>query len=541
MQRLIGLLLAVALLAPVAGCVSRRAGGARGAEHTLTIANGMGDPNSLNIHFDPSAIGGYMAELTGAYFARYDQRGQPVPDLVSQIPTQRNGGISPDGRTITWHLRPGLKWSDGQPLTSADVAFTVGVLQNPATNEVQSREGWDSIERVSTPNATTAIFHLKSAYADYLPTFFGTEGDNPDILPKHILGSLPTINNAPFNSKPVGAGPFRVVEWDRGDRIVLEANPYYWRGEPKIKQVIWKIIPSQNTLALQMRSGEVDIWPMTPPPYIDTLKSVSSLNVKVQPNYRTTSIYFVTNRPLVADPRMRRAISMAIDRSRLVATTLHGYGFLYDGIVIPLADPKPGRVRIPYDPSAARAQLDAMGWKPGPDGIRVKQGQRLALQVDYPTGQSELDEEIELLRVELRNAGIDITSKRFAPNLFRAEVQAGGILYAGHFDFTFFAATLTTVADVTDVFGCKGLPPNGENSTRYCSKSFDDLTESLQRTYDPAKRASLFKKLESQFVSDDPATVLYVWLGGTAANKRVTGFDPPALTPFDDMMNVDSQ
>ncbi len=532
----------IALGSCIAGCSSSHSAFAgSGSPHTLTVANGMGDPNSLNIHFDPSAIGGYIAELTGAYFARYDRTGNPVPELVTVIPTQRNGGISKDGKTITWHLRHGLRWSDGAPLTSADVKFTVGILQNPETNEAQSREGWDLIQRVDTPDDTTAVFHLQRPYADYLPTFFGTAGDNPDILPQHLLGSLPTINNAPFNAQPVGAGPFRVVRWRRGDAIELEANPYYWRGEPKLKRVTWKIIPSQDTLALQLQAGEVDVWPLTPPTYIDRLKAAPSLTVNVKMNYRATSLYFVTNRPYVADARMRRAISMAIDRRALIDTTLHGYGFVYDGLVIPMASPKSGEQQIPYDPTSARAELDALGWKPGIDGIRTKNGQRLTLQVDYPLGQPELDNQIELIRIALRHVGIEIDSKKYAPNLFRAEVQAGGILYAGHFDFTMFPATLMTVADVIDVFGCKGVPPNGENSTRYCNTQFDGLADRLQQTYDPAARKVLFNQLRAKFIADDPATVLYTWLGGTTTSRRVTGFDPPVLTPFDDMMNVDTR
>ena len=485
-------------------------------------------------------MGGYIAELTAAYFARYDKDGKPVPELITVIPTQANGGISRDGKTIVWHLRSGVRWSDGAPFDADDVVFTVKAILNPANDEEQGTAGWDWIARMDEPDKHTVVFHLKAPYGSYLPLFFGTAADEPCILPKHILGSLPTINDAPFNRKPVGIGPFRVVAWKHGDAIELEANPYYWRGTPKLARITYKLLPSQETLMQQMQTGEVDLWPLMPPSYTARLQQVPNVHVLLEPNYRTTNLDFVlAHRPLVADVRVRQAVRYAIDRPKLIATVLHGLGYIHDGVTIPLDPPGANEPGIPFEPARARALLDSAGWHPGADGIRTRNGERLTLEAVFPVGAAELDETIEFVRAELRAVGIEVESKRYAPNIFRALLQNGGILYGGKYDFAVYPRTLEAVSDVNGLYGCKSIPPNGENATRYCNPQVDRSLSEVEASYDPATRRRLFAKVQNRIIADAPTIVLFVWKGGYAWNRRVTGFDPPLLTPFDDMMNVD--
>jgi peptide/nickel transport system substrate-binding protein len=286
------LVLSIALLA-FGSCSPGGSAGRDGRAHWLRIATGLGDPNSLNIHLDPSGTTGDVAELTQAYFVRYDRRAKPVPELITEIPTQANRGISPDGKTITWHLRRGVTWSDGVPFTGDDVVFTVNAINNPANNEEQGTAGWEEIASMDQPDAYTVRFHLKRPYGSYLPLYFGTAANEPCILPKHLLGSLPNINTAAYNAKPVGIGPFRITAWRRGDAIEMEANPNYWRGKPKLAGITFKLLPSQETLVTQMQTGEVDLWPLLPPSYAERLRGVASLTVRTEPNYRTTNLDFV--------------------------------------------------------------------------------------------------------------------------------------------------------------------------------------------------------------------------------------------------------
>jgi peptide/nickel transport system substrate-binding protein len=531
----IALVTAVALAACGGGSAGRQ-----GQEHWLRIATGQGDPNSLNIHFDTSAMTGYVSELTGAFLARYDKDGNPVPDLATVIPTQANGGISADGKSITWHLRHGVKWSDGAPFTGDDVVFSVNAIMNPKNNEEQGTAGWDMIAKMEQPDPYTVIFRLKQPYGSYLPLFFGTAANEPNILPKHILGNLPDINTAPFNAKPIGTGPFRVVAWKRGDSIELEANPYYWKGKPKLDHITYKLLPSMETLASQMQTGEVDIWPLMSPSYTVRMKAFGNLDVEVKPNFRTTNLDFqMQGRPMVGDVRVREAIRYALDRKHMIDTILHGYGFLHDGVVIPLGPLKENEPGLPFSDAKANALLTQAGWLPGADGIRTKGGQRLTLQLVYPVGTQELDQTVELIRAQLRAAGIEIETKRYAPNIFRALPSQGGILYNGKWDLAVYPRTLEAVSDVYGLYSCQTRPPHGLNANRYCNPKVDDLLRATEASYDKATRIKRFDEVQAQINTDIPTIILYVWKGGYAWNKAVSGFDPPILTPFDDMMNVD--
>ena len=240
-------------------------GSAAGAKNSFTIAHTLRigdvqDITTLNPHIGTATSLGNLSELTMAYLVRYDAHNRPVPELATQVPTQADGGVSKDGLTITWHIRKGVKWSDGQPFDADDVVWSTNAVNNPANNEV-GRDGWDLITKIDEPDKYTVIYHLKKPYSPFLPSFFGSAGANPCLLPKHLLAKLPNFNNADYNSKPVGIGPYRYVKWIRGDHIDLEANPYYWRGQPKIKKIVYRFIPDRNTLLTQLTTGEIDMWP----------------------------------------------------------------------------------------------------------------------------------------------------------------------------------------------------------------------------------------------------------------------------------------
>jgi peptide/nickel transport system substrate-binding protein len=522
-----------------AGCAEsahRRAG----QPHVLTIATGQGDPNSLNIHMDTSAVTGYVSELTGAFLARYDKDGRPIPDLATAIPSRENGGISRDGKTITWHLRHGVRWSDGAPFTGDDVVFSVHAIMNTKNDEEQGQAGFDLIDTMDQPDPYTVVMHLKRPYGSFLPLYFGTAANEPNILPKHVLGGLPDFNQAPYNSVPIGTGPFRVTAWRRGDAIEMERNPYYWKGVPKLERITFKLLPSFDTVATQLATGELDVWPLMSPSFTERMKGTENLHVEVVPNFRTTNVDFqMVGRPNVADVRVREAIRFAIDRAKMVATILHGYGFLHDGVVIPLGPLDEHQKTIPHDLEKAKALLASAGWLPGADGIRVRDGKRLTLQLVFPTGTKELDSTVEVLRSQLRDAGIEIDSKSYNPSVFRALPSAGGILYTSKWDIAVYPRTLEAVSDVTGMYSCQTRPPNGLNATRYCNPTVDRLLADTEAAYDEKLRVDRFARVQAQIDRDVPTILLYVWKGGAAWNNAVTGYHPPLLTPFDDMMNVD--
>ncbi len=184
--------------------------------------------------------------LLFTHLLRYDANGNAFPDLALAVPTTENGGISRDGKTITLHLRHGVTWSDGAPLTAADWLFTYHAVMNPRNN-VKSTYGWDDIASADAPNPYTIVIHLKKPDVAVLG-ILGMGGAAYPPLPAHLLAKLPDINHAAFNDDPISSGPFLLKQWIHGSSLEFVANPHYWRGAPKLRELIWKVIPDSNSM-----------------------------------------------------------------------------------------------------------------------------------------------------------------------------------------------------------------------------------------------------------------------------------------------------
>ena len=535
-------ILAAAACVALAACTKVTTGGAGGHNaftkpHYLRYADGGGDLASLNPVLNSETRLSYIAEMTMAYFARYDSNNRPIPELLTVIPTTANHGISADGKTITWHLRRGVRWSDGAPFNADDVVFSTNAVNNPANNVI-GRDGWNLIQKVDEPDKYTVVYHLRKPYAAYLPTFFGTAGANPCILPKHILGNLPNINQAPYNAKPVGIGPFRVVSWKRGDSVDLEPNPYYWRGKPKLARVTYKLVPDRNTLLTLMQTGEVDLWPQVPSGYINRTKALAGFDTIVIPSYYFAHLDLNFKNPILRDIRVREALRSAIDRKTLVDKTSFGYGILQETMISPANPVSDQQISmVPYDPQKAKALLDQAGWKVGPDGIRTKNGQRLSLRFASYTGAPDTDERIELLRQWWKAIGVEIQLQKYAPNVFFE--NPNGVIYGGKFDITIYSWGGDPIGELSNLYECNQAPPNGQNMMHYCNPKVDAAMEQFKRSYEESKRQQFVNFEQEQIVKDVPTIVLYVLKDGYAYNTDLTGFHPNQVTPFDDMLNVD--
>jgi peptide/nickel transport system substrate-binding protein len=506
--------------------------------HELRVAQ-LGDVSGLNPLLTTELAASWPDQLVLAYLLRYDHHNEVTPELATVVPTQANGGISADGKTITYHLRKGVKWSDGKPFTADDVIFSTNVINDPKTN-VQSRQGWDDVAKMDAPDPYTVVFHLKNVFSPFVGQTFTSGGNGPAIMPKHLLAHTANINTDPYNSLPVGIGPFKFVEWARADHIALVANPLYWRGKPKLQKIVFKIIPNRDTILAELQTGDVDLWPLAARAYFPRLQGVKGFRVLRQPSYGFGHLDFNNSHAVLSDPTVRRALLLAFDRRTALKKIAHGIGILQDSVVSPnneFYDPKIGFTEL--DVAKANAILDADGWSRGSDGVREKNGVRLNLELVTNVGSPDTDNLIELIRSDWKAIGVSIERKNYDPNLLFASLQTGGIIQSGKFDVAIFAWYPTATNDLSNTYGCAQVPPAGQNDLRWCNKRADAAMADFLVTFDKARQKRDQFILQEEMLRDTPQITQSIYEDLFAENTDLTGFHPNNVSFFDDFMNVD--
>jgi peptide/nickel transport system substrate-binding protein len=531
---------AVAILAGCSHSDGTTGGAAAGGNrftkpHELRVVL-LGDVSNLNELLATELQASWLNQLVMAWLVRYDRNNRPIPELATTVPTVENGGISGDGKTITYDLRRNVVWSDGKPFTADDVAFTVKLINDPKTNVI-SRLGWDDIVKVDEPNPHRIVFHLKSPFSPFVAQAFASGGGSPPILPKHLLFHTANINTDPYNALPVGIGPFKFVRWLRGDRIEMAANPAYWRGRPKLDRIVFKIIPNRDTILSELQTGDVDLWPIAPAAYLSRLQALPGHRVLRQPSFSFSHLDFNLSHAVLADPAVRRALFLALDRRALRAKVSHGVGVLQDAILSP---------RSPYydahlgftEKNVAKANvlLDGAGWKRGSDGIRAKNGRPLTIEVVSNTGSPDTDERVELIRQDWLAIGVSFTRRNYDPNLLLAN---NGIIFSGKFDVAFFAWFPPGTGDISQLYSCKQFPPRGQNDSRWCNPRAEAAMRDFLATNDFARRKRDNDTLQRELVRDVPTIVLAVNEDLYAENSDLVGFHPNNVSLFDDFMKVD--
>jgi len=544
MKRLIAAALGVAILA--GGCSKVAQTGGTGGEtnswtkpHVLTYTPDVGDISTLNTHLGQFANIQYIGQMTAAWLIKWDEHNNPYPELATAIPTKANGGVSADGLTITYHLRKGVKWSDGAPFSADDVVFSTNVVLNKANNEV-SRLGWNQIAKIDEPDKYTVVYHLSKPYSPFVETFFSTAGANPAILPKHLLAQYPNINNVPYNSKPVGIGPFYVDRWDRATQVVLKANPLYWRGRPKLDEVIYKIVPDRNTLLTLLQTHGVDLWPLVPGRYLASASAIPGYSIMRQPSYLWNLMNFNLLHPILQDVHVREAIRYAMNRALIRHKIGHDVGFLAEQ---PTTRTTPYYVKnvplVPFDIAKANAILDADGWVRGADGIRAKGGKPLLLSFYTNAGSQDTDNQIELLRQDWKKIGLAINVVHVEPALFFAPAEEGGVVYGSKWDLLFMAWQNEGIGDYSPLYSCAAFPPSGQNVPRWCSKTAEAAMQALYTHYDQAERNKDIAIFVKEFVQDVPVVVTSQREDIYCFNSDIKNYHPNGVTQFDNMMDVD--
>ena len=351
----------------------------------------------------------------------YDRQLELTPDLATDLPA-----VSADGLTVTVPLREGVRWHDGEPFTADDVVFTYRAFLDPAVATSLREELYASLASVDAVDERTVRFGLSRVDPAFLDKL--TLG----VVPEHVLAGQ-DLNTAPFNVAPVGTGPFIFDELRSGERMTLRANPDYYGGPVGISRVVFSFVPDENVRATRLRSGELDVDAVGLPPRVaDEVGKADGVTVDRIPG-ESTLLHLPLQNPLFADPAVRRAVSLAVDRQAIATGVFAGAG---RPTVSPIPDGHWADHDIPVperDVPAAAAALDAVGWIPGPAGVRRRGDQRLAFPLGDSAG-SAVSNNIGLavrnqlaeigMRVELEGLGFEAFSEQLGQGVPQINTQS---------------------------------------------------------------------------------------------------------------------
>ncbi|MDQ2679644.1 MAG: peptide ABC transporter substrate-binding protein [Candidatus Eremiobacteraeota bacterium] len=525
----------VATAAMLAGCAKVSTQGTDTGGHSWTQPGVLriavqSESKNLNPLLASNTTDQMITRLMFDLLVTADAAGHPVPDLAKVVPTLENGGISKDGLTVTYHLRDGVKWQDGVPLTSKDVKFSYQGMMNNANN-VTSRHGYDMVKSVDTPDALTVIFHLKHKFAPVVNTLFAESDSAITIVPQHILAKYPDINRVPFNTEPIGSGPFKLAEWVHGDHYTLVPNPNYFLGAPKLTKIIIKIIPNEDTTLNELRTHDID-W-MFEPSY-QTYRAVHDMKDILQ-RFNNVNGYegmqLNTSSPMLRDKRVRQAIAYAIDKKRLLDTQTFGQETLAtEDLPNWMWAFNPNVKVYPYSVQQSRALLAQAGYAPGTDGIMTRNGQRLSLLMVYNVSNATRRAMSVQIQEMLKLAGIDVQIKTFDAATLFAPAGEGGILQLGKFDLGLSGWFAGVDPDDSSNYVSTNIPPGGYNYTRYDSKAMDAAQTMALENYDQPTRKRAYAKIESLLAEDVPQIFFWWDRQAQAINPDFKGFDPNPVT-----------
>lgn len=486
------------------------------------------EPNMLNPLLSDMLATSEVARLIFNGLVTTNDKGEWMGDLAVQVPTIQNGGVSQDGLTVIYKLRQDVVWHDGVPLTAQDVVFTWQTIMNPK-NSVVTRDGYDKIASIETQDQYTVEIKFKEYYAPYL-TLFST------ILPKHILESV-DINKSQFNRAPIGTGAFKFKEWRIADAIIFEANPTYFRGKPNLSTFVYKIFPDPSIMLTQLKSGEIDIVSNVNFTQFDQVKAVSGYNTMISPNMIWEHLDFNLDNPLFQDIRIRKAIALGIDRQALISQTLRNVASPAFGDQSPLSWAyNPAIAAGGRDVTAARDLLIQAGWKQGPDGIFMKDGQKLSFSLVTTGGNKVRETVAEAIAGQLREVGIIMEVRLIDAPLFFSD-----ILKNRRFESAMYAWVAGLDPDNKNLWNSRKIPSRingyeGQNYPGWRNSEVDSLTEQGARAVDLDARKLVYFRIQEILLQESPIVPLYYRANIDAVKPTVVNYKPNP-TPAGNLWN----
>ena len=508
-------LLVVPLAAVLAAVLAT---GAAGPQRPSTVTIRLShDPDTLNPLLSGMAVSQEVSRPVLAGLLTVDDRLRFQPDLAVAVPTVRNGGVTRRGENlvVTYRLRKGVRWHDGRPFTSRDVAFTWRFALRPDARVID-RTGYDRILGVETPAPDLARVVFKGVYAPYIKLF-------RPVLPAHVLEREQNPNSSDFNMHPVGTGPYKVAHWRPGDRLRLDANDDYYGGRPKVDRLVFMVVPDDNAAFVRFKGGDLDVYQSVALSHIPLLRDLPGVVLPPPPELLYEPIARNPSRPPLSDLAVRRAVALAIDKDEISRTA-------YGGAYPPAWSDQPplswahdpalgGRT----DPTRARALLEAAGWRSGPGGIRVKDGRKLGFTLLTTSGKKPRELAALLIRQDLRKVGIEVMVQTVPGSVLFGPT---GPLKKNAFDAAMWAWDTDVDPDPTSFWHSGRIPPHGSNVSRYRNAELDRLLDQAANTIDRAVRKRLYLRASRILRADVPDVPLLYWNLVSASRVRLQGWRP---------------
>jgi peptide/nickel transport system substrate-binding protein len=460
------------------------------------------------------------------------------PQLAAEVPSATNGGVSSDGLTVRWKLKPGVLWSDGKPFTSEDVLFTYKVFAEPQ-NPIPVRVGYNEIESVTAPDAETVVVKYKRLYAPF------REHLSP-VLPSHVFGANPVIDKLEFNRAPIGTGPFRFVSWASGDSITLDRNPNFRdKDKPYADGLIFKVVPSREAAVQAYKVGEIDILWNLVESNIPEFEAIPDSVIDPKPSPRVERLILNAScpsgpqqgdpacpHPVLGDLKVRQAIELAIDKKAIVDKLLFGKTSVATS-VIPLGWFAPTNLQpSEYNPGRAKQLMDDAGWSVGPDAVRVKGGVRAAIEFGTTTGDRLREQTQQVIQEQLRDIGIVVEIKNSPSAVLLGGWQDNAPRARGNFDMLMWTTNvdgLEPQSHLDSYFASNQIPTeearSGRNYHRIKNPTIDQALLQGGGTLDEAARKAAYATVAEQVNLDKGHIVLFNRLLIDAYKKSIKGWE----------------
>ncbi|KOV73775.1 hypothetical protein ADL00_04175 [Streptomyces sp. AS58] len=473
------------VLASVAACSAPGGGGAGGGDSATSVVIGVGyEPDTF------SPLLGYGKDGNSKIFdglLTRDENLELRPALAEALPE-----VADDGLTYTFTLRDGVKFSDGEPLTAADVVFTYRTVLDDRTNNVNKSE-LDAVDEVRAQGDDKVVFTLKYPYSP-----FAARTVLP-IVPEHLAGGQDP-NTGSFNTEPVGTGPYLLAGWSKGEKLTFKANPGYWGGAPEVKKITMAVIEDDDVRATRLRSGDLD-GAVLPPELATTFGDDAGRKTYRATSYDFRAVTLPTANKVTGDRAIRRALDAAVDRAAMVDKILDGAGRPAFG-PLPLDDPWFARgIERDQDLAGARQILERAGWRPGEDGIRVKDGVRASFTLRYPAGDKVRQDHALAYASDAKKAGVEVKVESATWEVIEPRMKDDAVLAGfgstGDPDFGLYTLLHSSLAG--DGFN---------NMAHYDNAAVDEALESGRRSQDPAARKAAYDTLQRELVEDPGYTFL---------------------------------